>query len=395
LIAKSKRTFRVSISSVLNLGVMLISAAPMFAQNLQSPVDAQTPASVVPRPPSIAQSAKRLEKPVQLGADLPPSAPVVALDGVCDPSPVSKTKGCRTVITRAQLDALIDTLAPGSSEAARRQFAINYARLLASSSVAQQEQLEKNPEVAKALEAQMRFARMQVLAGALYHQLEEHADNVPASEIEKYYADHLANFEQGEVERLFVPKVAPTKSGQPLDPRFVKAEADTMRWRAAAGEDLDQLQQVALNDLGIISGLPSNKRSTVRRTSLSADEAKVFDLNPGEVSPVLETPSALILLKLQSKLTLPAEDAQSEIRSILRRERLQQELENAAKSVKAQFNLSYLDMVSPPELFPLQGPTQPSDKLGVVADLRKRKASRRMPSMARSPGLTGLPQPRN
>lgn len=382
--------------SVLIFGVMLTYAAPVFPQSSQSRVDVQNPATMMSKKQIIGQRAQQLGKPAPASAEVPPDTPVVTLDGVCDRSQVSGAKGCRTIITRAQMDSLIDALAPGTPQAARRQFAINYARLLAASGVAQRQHLEKNPAVANALQAQMKLVRMQVLANTLYHQIEEQADNVAASEIQKYYADHLANFDQGEVRRLSISKSAPTTSGQHLDAMAVKAEADELRSRAAAGEDFDQLQQQALKDLGITAAMPPTKLNMVRRTSLPPDEAKVFDLKPGEVSPVLDSPGALVILKLQSKQSMPAEAAQPEIKSILKRERLQQELQNATKSVKAQFNLTYLDMPSAPELFPPLGLTQPSVRPGAPSDLRQRMPSRRWSSSStRTKGLTILPQPHN
>jgi len=36
--------------------------------------------------------------------------------------------------------------------------------------------------------------------------MEEQAANVPESEIQKFYAEHKVNFEQGEVRRLTIPR---------------------------------------------------------------------------------------------------------------------------------------------------------------------------------------------
>ena len=130
-------------------------------------------------------------------------------------------------------------------------------------------------------------------------------------------------------------------SGQPLDASAIKAKADELRERAAAGEDFDQLQREAYKDLGINVTPPPTKLNMVRRTSLPQDEAKVFDFNVGELSPVLESGGALVILKLESKQSIPIESAGPEIKSILQRDRLQHELQSATNNVKAQFNLKY------------------------------------------------------
>ena len=93
------------------------------------------------------------------------------------------------------------------------QSAIKYAPFLAASGVAQREHLEEEPVVANELEAQMKLARMQVLANTLYHQMEAQAENV-------------------------------------------------------AGGNFDQLQREAYENLGINIAPPPTKLNMVRRTSL-------------------------------------------------------------------------------------------------------------------------------
>src|SRR2546430_1751371 len=381
---------------VLICSAMLACAAPMIAQSAQTGVNVQNPATPLSRQQMLRRRPQPMGKPVPsilANTEVPPDTPVVTLDGVCDHSQVPGTKGCKTVITRRQMDSMIDLLAPGTPPDARPQFAIKYARLLAASGVAQREHLEKVPVVANELEAQVKFARMQVLANTLYHQMQEQAESVPMSEIQKYYADHQANFDQGEVWRLYVPESVAGTYGQPPDTLAIKAEAQELRERAAAGEDFDVLQREAYKALGINVAPPPTKLDRVRRTSLSPDEAKVFDLHVGEVSPVLKSGGALVILKLGSKQSIPFEFAGPEIESILHRERLHQELQSAASNVKAQFNLKYLDLSSAPELFPPPALAQPGAKPGTGSDFGSRMRSRRrMPPGVHGP--TALPPPR-
>ena len=381
---------------VLVCSITLACAAPVMAQSPQAGPNVQNPASPMSRQEMRRKSIQALGRAGSPTAEVPPETPVVTLEGVCDRPQVAGSKGCKTVLTRSQLDSLIDVLAPETPPDARRQFAISYARLLAASEVAQRHHLEKEPEVSKELQAQLKLVRMQVLARTLYRRIEEQAANVPASEIQKYYADHQANFDEGEVVRLTIPKAAPTESGQPLDASAVKATADALRARAAAGEDFDQLQQAAYKELGL-KALPSaTKLDKVRRTRLAPDEAKVFDLKAGEVSEVMESPGAFVILKLDSKQSIPIETAGSEIKSILRQGRLEHEMHSAAKNVKAQFNLTYLDMPAAPELFVAPAPARPGVKPGTPPNGRSRKwPPRRMPSSSRAQGATLLPQPPN
>jgi hypothetical protein len=391
-IAKSRAVTGCPMRVVLICSAMLACAAPMIAQGTQTGVDLQNPATALSRRQMLMRRAQPSGKLVSTNMEVLPDTPVVTLEGVCDHWPTPGKKDCKTVITRAQMDSIIDLLAPGTPPDARPQFAIKYARLLAASGVARREHLEKDPMVANELEAQLKLARMQVLANTLYHQMQEQADNVPMSEIQKYYTDHLANFDQGEVWRLYVPRSIAETSGQPLDASAVRAKADELRERAAAGEDFDQLQREAYKNLGINVAAPLTKLNRVRRTSLPEDEAKVFDLHVGELSPVLESGGALVILKLESKQSIPIESAGPEIKSILQRDRLQQELQSAGNDVKAQFNLKYLGMPSAPELFAPSALVQPGAKSETASNLHSRMRSRRrMPPSAN--GMPVLPQP--
>ena len=370
--------------------ITLACVAPVIAQ---SPQAGPIPMS---RQEMRRKGIQALGKPVSPTLEVAPETPVVTLEGVCDRPQVAGAKGCKTVITRAQLDSMIELLAPETPQSARRQFAINYARLLAASEVAQRKHLEKEPAVIKEMQAQLKLARMQVLASTLYRQIEEQAANVPASEIQKYYTDHQANFDEGDVLRLTIPKAAPTESGQPLDASALKATADALRARAAAGEDFDQLQQAAYKELGLKAPPSAAKLNKVRRTRLAPDEAKVFDLKAGEVSEVMESPGAFVILKLDSKQSIPIETAGSEIKSILRQGRLEQEIQSASKNVKAQFNLTYLEMPAAPELFVAPALARPGVVPGTPPNGRSRKwPPRRMPSSSRAQGATLLPQPHN
>jgi len=81
-------------------------------------------------------------------ADVPPDTPVVTLEGVCDHAQVSRTKACKTIITRAQIDSMVEMMTPGLRQTRVALLPISYARLLAVSSAAERQHLEKDPAVA-------------------------------------------------------------------------------------------------------------------------------------------------------------------------------------------------------------------------------------------------------
>jgi PPIC-type PPIASE domain len=285
-----------------------------------------------------------------------PNTAVVTLEGVCDHSRKRvKSGACRTVITRAQMDALIDDLVPGASPEIRGQFAINYARILAAAEVASRQDLDKAPAVAREIQTRENLARLQVLASRLYKSVEVQALAVPQAEVLRYYTAHAASYEEGDLQRLTLPKSAMTISGKPLDEAEVKAKASAFRTRAAAGESFEKLQDEAYKALEISGGPPSTKLSGIRRSTLTREQAVVFDLQPGGTSEVVEGEGSFLILKLDSKKMIPLDRVQGEIESSLKQERLEDGIRRATTNIKAEFNLNYLGTTSAPELFPLPG----------------------------------------
>jgi hypothetical protein len=375
--------------------VLLFFAGPVFAQSTPTEVNVNNPAGVTPSQQMRGQQPAPFGKPSPAAeVEVPRETPVVTLQGVCDQLHVVGKQPCKTVVTRAQIDTLSDDVAPGAPSAARRTFALGYARLLAASAAAERQHLDKDPAVAAELQDQMKLARIRVLANNFYRQLEERAANVPASEIQKYYADHKANFESGEVRRLLIPRAAVTKGSQPLalDASDVKNRVDELVKRAAAGEDFDQLQQEAYILFGIEATPPATKVIMVRRTNLRPEEAKIFDLKVGETSQMVNSPDGFVILKLESKQAVPIEIAEREIKPILQRERMAQELQNAAKDVTAEFNLDYLGVSTQPELFVPPAVTQAPVSKAAPPELRPRAPiRRRAPVNAEAPKV--LPAP--
>jgi hypothetical protein len=373
--------------------LMLLCAAPIFAQATPADVQLSNSAAIMPGQPMGSPQPSPLGRLSTAPADVSPDTPVVTLDGICDQPHVPARKACKTVITREQIDSMMDLLTPGASPAARRTFALSYARLLAASGAAEQQHLEKDPAVAAELQEQLKLTRIRVLANSFYHQMEVHAADVPESEIQKYYAGHQSRFEAGKVRRLSIPRAALTKSTQPMDASVVKANMDELVARASKGEDFDQVQKEAYIMFGIATPPPPTTAIMMRRSSLRPDEAVVFDLNAGEVTQMLNSPDAFVILKLESKEPIPIESAASEIKPIVQQLRKTEVLQMAEKNVTADFNLAYLGMSSTPELFVPPAAGQAPALRAAGPELRPRvPVRRRAPMGAELP--KGFPSPR-
>jgi len=357
--------------------VLFICSCSLMAQSNPDGARAQNPAIGFSKTQLPALVGRKKPNSARKKAELPANTPIVTLEGVCSQhkkaattqqKQAATTEPCKTVVTRGQLDSLVDALEPNASPSMHRQFAIVYARLLAASQIAERRHLDRNPVVLRELQEQLEFTRLQVLANHLLHSVQEVGQNVPVSDIQKYYADHQADFERAEVLRLWLPASADTSNGQPLDVSVIKTKMEELHARAGAGEDFSALQQEAYADLGIKGNLPPTKLSIMQRENLLPDQAKAFDLRPGDVSEVLDSQGGFSIFKLVSKNFVPMEFARAEIQAVLLREHMHHVLQDSTKDIKAQFNLKYLEMSSAPELFPLSliGPVPP--RRGLLAN---------------------------
>lgn len=337
------------------------------------PLSAPAPTGPAPavRPPRAGVAAPGT--PAAQSTSLPPDAPVVTMQGICKAK--SPQGACKTVVTRAELDDFTRAFAPQAPESARGRMAVQYARSLAYATLAEQQGIAGDPELSKELERQLKLVRMRILATAYLQSVQKKLGAITGAEIQAYYDTHRELFEEAQVRRVAVPFAVPTADGRPLDHSAVRVEMEKIRGLAAAGQDLNELQQQAYKDLHIQTAAPPVVLLAVRRSNLQGDEAKVLDLKEGELSPLLDLPGAFAFSQLISKQPVAAQSVRPEIEAGLRRERMQKALGTLNTRITAQFNLEFLDLATQPDLF---GDTATTPKPARASSAR-RKPVRRTP----------------
>ncbi len=286
-----------------------------------------------------------------------PTAAVITIAGLCNGKvPATPSPDCKTVITRAEFEKLAEALNPKMPGPRKRQLAQVYSELLVMSDLAEQRGLQNDP----AAKQMLHFAQMQALAQTLIRSIQEEAAKVPESEAKAYYDQHPERFEQGTLLRIFLPKMPPGGEKAP-DEKALKAEASKIQALAKApGADFEKLQKQAYDDLGLKTPPPPVSTGTMRRENLPPEQAKVFELAPGQVSEPLDQPGGLYIYKVESKSKLTLTEAQPEINRILESERMQKAMEQITKSVKPELNEEYFGAEGPPR--PARGPARPGTR---------------------------------
>lgn len=319
----------------------------------------QAPAPPMSHPhPMPAQNADADADAKAAAAKISPGEPVITVKGACA-DPAKKGETCETVVTREQFERLADALQPNMAPPIKLRLANGYSRLIGLSQEAEKRGLDKTPK----FEANMNFARMQILSQQLTSSLQEESQKVSDADIEKYYNDKIDTYQEATLQRLYVPhtkQVTPPKAapGVKKDKEAEEKEeqarikageeamektADALRARAAKGESFDALEKEAYLAAGLKGNPPSTKMEKIRPTSLPPTHHAALELKPGDVSEVIADPTGFYIYKMVSKQILPLDTVKPEIKNWIASQRFRdamQEFQGTSDLNNAYFGIT-------------------------------------------------------
>jgi len=295
---------------------------------------------------------------------------VITIENLC-PARQPKPTPCRTVITKDDFEGLISVIGANLPPARRVQVANRYAEMLTFADQAQKAGLDKTPEFQEEMEQQRRqlreetrLRRLQSLALAYDRHLRAKYGKVPDAEVEKYYNENKAAYEEVTLKRVYVRRVRAQGDKKPaLDEAATKALAEKIRERAAAGEDLDKLQQEATAavtpEAAKMPAAPTSMGAR-RRGALPPDqEAQIFNLSAGQVSPVFEELPGFFIYKVESKRVVPLEELKTQLVRQLEEQKVKDAIEHTLGLVKTTIDENYFKPPEPAKA-PAAAPTPPA-----------------------------------
>jgi len=277
-----------------------------------------------------------------------PDTPVLTIKGLCTESASnsathSPNPGCQTVITRAQFERLVEVMHAEKDSQTKLQLSTAYPQLLVMAREAERRGVDKEPR----FQERLRFARVQILSQELTRKLREETAQVPEKDIADYYRTNSSDFEEVSLERIVVPnraqKEAPGAEAAGKSPEdAMTAEAGLLRTRAAQGESFTKLQKEAYDFAGVSGDSePNPKMDKMRRRGLPLTHAAVFDLKPGQVSPVISDATGHFIYKLDSREITPLDSVKQEISIVLRRQQMQNVIQAIQKPFTTDVNQTY------------------------------------------------------
>ena len=259
-----------------------------------------------------AQTAPAQTAPAQTDKITAVPAPVAAT--ATDPNKVVLSVGDLS-ITAAQYDDIINTL-PSQSQAAirsmgKRAFGERIAELMVLSQEAEKRKLDQAPK----LKEQIRFQRENLLAQAMFDELQKGL-KVDDASVEKYYNEHKSEFEVLKARHILIRvKGAPMQAipGKPeLSDEEALAKAQSIRKRLEAGEDFATLAKAESDDTG--SSAQGGDLGEFRKGMMIPPlEQAALVAKVGVVTDPVKTPLGYHLIKVESHVTKPMAEVRTDI----------------------------------------------------------------------------------
>ncbi len=132
----------------------------------------------------------------------------------------------------------------------------------------------------------------------------------------------------------------------------MKAEAEKIQKRAAAGADFTSLQKEAFDFSGLKSASPNVSLGKLTRGSLPQDHQEVFQLKPGQVSKLFSDPGGFYVYKVVSEHMIPLSEAKNQIHGTLQSERMQASMQELLGTIKPELNPAYFGGPTPSRPLP-------------------------------------------
>jgi hypothetical protein len=284
--------------------------------------------------------------PAPAAAELPPTAPVITIAGFCPNAPAAEknSPACKTVITKAEFEKLIETLNPKMPPQARQSVAGDYAKMLVFADDAKKRGLEDTPR----FKTLVKFVTMQLAAQELVRSMQEQT-KPSAAEVEKYYQDNKSKYEEISLKRIFIPRNNP--NAKPTDPKptddELKKEGEKALEEIASGADFDKVEKEIYDSKGYKTPPPPTTIPNWRKEAVPPAQASLFDLKQGELSQVMVEPAGAYIYKVVEKTTIPLDTVKPEIESRLGSEQMRTKMEQLTSSLKPELNEAYFRGMAP------------------------------------------------
>lgn len=273
-----------------------------------------------------AQQSGTPPKPAEGGSSPPTGTGTAATSHGAESSQKVVLKVGTTQVTQAEIEAFTSELgraAAGSLPPEGRQhIAELYVRMVLLSRQALNDHLDSSP----ALRSRLELQRTRMLAQAEYDKMRSEG-KVGPEEVGQYYMAHKSEFDTIQV-REFLVRKEPTGS-ENAEPGLMredaKTKAEAIRKVLVAGTNPEKVaEEFAGPDVVLVDRTPRTLR---RGEQAPALENATWGIKDGEVSELVDTPQAFLVVLVLKHRHLEQKEVTKEIENKLRRQKLDTEMD--------------------------------------------------------------------
>jgi PPIC-type PPIASE domain len=336
----------------------VLAGASGLAQTAGTPAGSQSQSPQNARPAVLPATDSHQNSPAL--EQVRPDAVVITIHGFC-PGGDPKSATCATSVTKEQFEHMISAMSVNTqllnNPVAMRGFAESYVQSMALAEAAEKAGVDRQPDV----EELMRIVRVRTLADAYRRYLQHKYSNPTNEEIEAYYKQNLARFDQVELDRIAIPRANPRlpKEAQADWQKKVQKLAAEISERAAKGEDMGKLQVEAYKALGVTPPLTTDLGAKRRGSLPAVLEQELFSLKSGEVGKLQSDAAAFTIYKVRSRTTLSLEQAKAEIVQQIQQKNFQTSIQEVVGGLHSDFHEQYFGSHTPPRGAHITSPAPP------------------------------------
>lgn len=266
-------------------------------------------------------------------ANVAPNDAVITLGDVCK----AGATGCISSVTREQFENMANALKPGMNNDTRRNFAMQYARILAFSNDARTLGLENDPRYKQILQ----YVKDQILVEVLTQHYSDEYSHPSDQEIENYYNQNRKRYLLANLQRVIIPSQPGAAEIKKPTEQEQKAYTEKVRQEWIKGADPAKLQKEALERVGLTGSVPDVNLKEQAPGMIPPNQQAVFDLKPGETSEPFVDTGASYVYKMISETQRPLSEVKAEISKTLHDQRMREKLDELTQSVKPNLNEAY------------------------------------------------------
>jgi hypothetical protein len=275
-------------------------------------------------------------------ASVKASDTVITLTGACKDGTQS---GCVTAVNREQFEQMANSVKPGMTTDARRNFAVQYGKILAFSDQARALGLQNEPRFKEIL----KFVTDQLLTESLNEHYSTEYANQSDQKIEDYYKQNIDKYREADLQRIIIPsQPAATEIAKPTEAEQ-KAYVDKLRQQWVAGGDPATLQKEAFTRMGLNGSAPDVNLKNSSPGMMASEQSSVFGMKPGEISQPFVDNGAAYLYKMVSEHVKPLSDVKPQISKTLHDQMMREKIQELTDSVKPELNEAYFGPEKKPE----------------------------------------------